>query len=88
MPVEITRSFGHPEQTLKVPLLIKSATYQSGMVCLFLQSLFALYVGGWGESTSNFTQGASKAETTGEPPTYGGKPGLAIDFYVGRALAV
>ena len=46
MPVEITRSFGHPEQTLKVPLLIKSATYQSGMVCLFLQSLLALSVQG------------------------------------------
>ena len=71
-----------PRQTSNVSF------YQSEGVCLFLQSLFALYVGGWGESTSNFTQGASKAETTGEPPTYGGKPGLAIDFYVGRALAV
>ena len=51
-------------------------------------SLCPLCGGGVGESTLNFTQGASKAEATGEPPTFGGKPGLAIDFYVGRALAV
>ena len=46
MPVEITRSFGHPEQTLKVPLLIKSATSQSVVVCLFLQFLLACMYGG------------------------------------------
>ena len=41
--VEIFLSCSHPRQgSYEVPLLIKPATYQSGVVCLFLRSLFAL----------------------------------------------
>lgn len=39
-------SCAHPEQAYQVPLLAKSATYQPGVVCLFLWSILALHVGG------------------------------------------
>lgn len=37
------------------PLLIKTATYQSGVACLFLQSLLILHVGG---KVTDFTDGS------------------------------
>ena len=44
MSAEIYLSCGSLRQVLEVPLSIKPVTYQSVVVCLFLQSLLALQV--------------------------------------------
>lgn len=55
LSIHLEATQGKPH--IEVPLLFKTATYQSGMVCLFPPSLSALHV--WGV-VSDLTQDAPK----------------------------